>query len=116
VLAGAVTMILTDRNFNTSFFEVAGGGDPILYQHLFSTIIIIFDLFIILLIVLFLMQYNLYIFNLSEIYIKEKSLTNSNISSFIKLENNNNFNFSKFYDIHKAYLPNHLTPSYNFLT
>lgn len=28
-------MILTDRNFNTSFFEAAGGGDPILYQHLF---------------------------------------------------------------------------------
>jgi len=27
-------MVLTDRNFNTSFFEVAGGGDPILYQHL----------------------------------------------------------------------------------
>ena len=31
----AITMILTDRNFNTSFFELAGGGDPILYQHLF---------------------------------------------------------------------------------
>ena len=31
----AITMVLTDRNFNTSFFEVAGGGDPILYQHLF---------------------------------------------------------------------------------
>ena len=30
-------MILTDRNFNTSFFEAAGGGDPILYQHLFFT-------------------------------------------------------------------------------
>jgi hypothetical protein len=28
-------MVLTDRNFNTSFFEAAGGGDPILYQHLF---------------------------------------------------------------------------------
>jgi LAGLIDADG endonuclease/Cytochrome C and Quinol oxidase polypeptide I len=28
-------MVLTDRNFNTSFFELAGGGDPILYQHLF---------------------------------------------------------------------------------
>lgn len=31
----AITMVLTDRNFNTSFFEIAGGGDPILYQHLF---------------------------------------------------------------------------------
>ena len=28
-------MLLTDRNFNTSFFEAAGGGDPVLYQHLF---------------------------------------------------------------------------------
>lgn len=28
-------MLLTDRNFNTSFFETAGGGDPILFQHLF---------------------------------------------------------------------------------
>jgi cytochrome c oxidase subunit 1 len=35
VLAGAVTMILTDRNFNTSFYDPAGGGDPVLYQHLF---------------------------------------------------------------------------------
>ena len=35
MLAGAITMVLTDRNFNTSFFEAAGGGDPILYQHLF---------------------------------------------------------------------------------
>ena len=31
----AITMVLTDRNFNTSLFEAAGGGDPILYQHLF---------------------------------------------------------------------------------
>lgn len=35
VLAGAVTILLTDRNINTSFFDPAGGGDPILYQHLF---------------------------------------------------------------------------------
>jgi cytochrome c oxidase subunit 1 len=28
-------MLLTDRNFNSSFFNPSGGGDPILYQHLF---------------------------------------------------------------------------------
>lgn len=35
VLAGAVTMILTDRHFGTSFFNAAGGGDPVMFQHIF---------------------------------------------------------------------------------
>ena len=35
VLAGSVTMLLTDKFFGTSFFNAAGGGDPVMFQHIF---------------------------------------------------------------------------------
>ena len=35
VLARGITMLLSDRNINTSFFDPSGGGDPILFERLF---------------------------------------------------------------------------------
>uniref|UniRef100_A0AAU7LKJ7 Cytochrome c oxidase subunit 1 n=1 Tax=Syrbatus sp. 1 RRMO-2024a TaxID=3154167 RepID=A0AAU7LKJ7_9COLE len=35
ILASTITMLIFDRNLNTSFFNPMMGGDPILFQHLF---------------------------------------------------------------------------------
>ena len=35
IVTAAMIMVFFDRNFDTLFFNAAGGGDPLLYQHLF---------------------------------------------------------------------------------
>ena len=35
VIAGAVTLLLTDRHFGTHFYDPSNGGSPLLWQHLF---------------------------------------------------------------------------------
>nr|YP_009414351.1 cytochrome c oxidase subunit I [Dactylogyrus lamellatus]ALP29091.1 cytochrome c oxidase subunit I [Dactylogyrus lamellatus] len=35
VLAAGITMLLFDRNFSSAFFDPMGGGDPVLFQHMF---------------------------------------------------------------------------------
>lgn len=34
-MACGITIVLFDRNINTTFFEASGGGNALLYQHLF---------------------------------------------------------------------------------
>lgn len=84
-------MILTDRNFNTSFFEVAGGGDPILYQHLFLREKL-------LLLLLFIM------------FVISKSRLFSKVLCY-----NKTYNFESFYSKFNEYYPNAKKPSVQFL-
>ena len=85
-------MILTDRNFNTSFFEVAGGGDPILYQHLFLRE----KLLLLLLFIMFVMS--------------KSRLFSSKISYY-----NKTYNFESFYSKFNEYYPKAKKPSVQFL-
>ena len=88
-------MLLTDRNFNTSFYDPAGGVDPILYQHLFSKITMYISFF-----------YLIY----------KAVLTKYDIS--INISNtaaDNVFNFNNFYHEYNKIYPNNKVPSTSFL-
>lgn len=90
-------MILTDRNFNTSFYDPAGGGDPVLYQHLFST------------------------WTLEEFFIYNTFFIFPTFFSFISKRHvssftNSSFDFSTFHQKYKHHLPNNRIPSNSFLT
>lgn len=83
-------MVLTDRNFNTSFFELAGGGDPILYQHLFLKHIYT---------ILFILLSSLTLFTLQNIESKEDK----------------SFNFESFYKEYSNVYPQNKLPNSKFL-
>ena len=83
-------MLLTDRNFNTSFYDPAGGGDPILYQHLF-----------------FKTDY----INLSAIF----TTTYTNSEAQLQENKSKYFDFTSFYFKFSEYYPNAKQPSNKFL-
>ena len=90
-----ITMVLTDRNFNTSFFETAGGGDPVLFQHLFFNDITI----------------SLFIFSILGL----AKITNSVKYNTVYFNLTSEFDFSSFYGKFSAYLPGNTSPSKMFL-
>lgn len=124
VLAGAITMVLTDRNFNTSFFEAAGGGDPILYQHLFSKSL--FSCLFIYLSALSIVFSLLFAIGWTSSELTTTKPINTLKKDTLELEQTKvekeylkvvfNFSFLAFYLKYKAYFPNNIIPSTNFLT
>lgn len=91
-------MLLTDRNFNTSFYEPAGGGDPLLYQHLFLQNIIMLILVLL---------YNNY-------YNSQSFFEKGNLCNFINENYENSLNANEYLSKTKATSSNYVLNS-NYL-
>jgi len=91
-------MLLTDRNFNTSFFETAGGGDPVLFQHLFL-LVSVSTIFI----------KKKYIFLISKKAAHRTNVTHAGATDI-------NYNFDKYYQLNSKCYGKIKLPNPEFLT
>nr|YP_004927414.1 COX1-ai2 protein [Yarrowia galli]CCC29052.1 LAGLIDADG type class1 intron encoded endonuclease, COX1-ai2 protein [Yarrowia galli] len=121
VLAAGLTMGIFDRNFNTSFFEYAGGGDAVLYQHTFLSYIPLMDMSL----VIYYMNMNNKDMdelndnhNDNEHEDEHDQFMNDELNKNDKNNNKNdikNFNYKDFYKAFEEMYPNKEKPSKDFL-